>query len=99
MTSPNQPATTAPPAKAPRATKSPPMKTMEEARMAWTRQMDTMKQQSQSVDWSKFDFSKLQPSDIGVSMGPMMSEEEFKEYRKRASVHVIQANQTTAKKP
>ena len=94
---PNQP--TATPAKSPRATKSPPTRTLEDARKDWTRKMDTMKQQSQSVDWSKFDFSKLQASDIGVSMGPMMSEEEFKEYRKRAPVHVIQANQTTAKKP
>lgn len=89
-----------PPAAAPRATKSPPTGTaLEDARKAWSKKMDTMKQQSQSVDWSKFDFSKLQASDIGVSMGPMMSEEEFKEYRKRAPVHVIQANQGTAKKP
>lgn len=33
--------------------------------------------------------SGLRPSDIGVSMGPWMTQEQFEEYRKKRKVHVI----------
>ena len=58
----------------------------------WMRAAQAMKARSAAVDWGKADWSKLQPSDIGVHFGPMMSEEEFKEYQRRKgaqNVHVV----------
>ena len=59
---------------------------------AWRAVTDAMRAQSAGVDWSKVDWSKLAPSDIGVQMGPMMTEEQFREYQRRKGadrVHVI----------
>ncbi len=60
---------------------------------SWERKVAGMKKEAASVDWTKFDFSKLQPSDIGVQFGPAMTEEQFKEYRKRTGggTHVVKA--------
>lgn len=60
---------------------------------SWERKVAGMKKEAASVDWTKFDFSKLQPSDIGVQFGPAMTEEQFKEYRKRTGggSHVVKA--------
>ena len=56
----------------------------------WQRMVAAMQARAQAVDWSKVDWSKLSPSDIGVRFGAPMTEEEFAEYRKRrGSVHVI----------
>lgn len=59
---------------------------------AWKEVTDAMRAKSAGVDWSKVDWSKLAPSDIGVQMGPMMTEEQFREYQRRKGadrVHVI----------
>lgn len=59
---------------------------------AWKEVTDAMHAQAAGVDWSKVDWSKLAPSDIGVQMGPMMTEEQFREYQRRKGVdrvHVI----------
>lgn len=58
----------------------------------WKAMTDAMRAKSAGVDWSKVDWSKLAPSDIGVQMGPMMTEEQFREYQRRKGadrVHVI----------
>lgn len=58
----------------------------------WMRAAQAMKARSAAVDWTKADWSKLQPSDIGVHFGPALSEEEFKEYQRRKgaqNVHVV----------
>ena len=59
----------------------------------WRAQVAEMKARAASVDWSKVDFSKLAPRDIGVQFGPMLTEEQFREYRKRAGggVQVVRA--------
>ena len=58
-----------------------------------------MKQRSQNVDWSKFDFSKLNPKDLGVQFGPPMDEHQFAEYRKnRTNVTVVNPKGTPQKK-
>jgi hypothetical protein len=40
------------------------------------------------VDWSRVDWSRLAASDIGYSLGPAMTEEQFAEYRRRAGGRV-----------
>lgn len=60
----------------------------------WQRMVAAMQARAQAVDWSKVDWSKLSPSDIGVRFGAPMTEAEFAEYRKRrGSVHVIKPGQ------
>lgn len=61
------------------STKSTPRSAIDE----WQRRVGEMSSKTKEVDWSKTDFSKLQPSDIGVQMGPAMTEEEFRDYRRR----------------
>ena len=64
------------------------------AASAWSHMVGEMKRASTQVDWSKIDLARLTPKDIGVHMGPMMTEEQFKAYRARAgpgSVHVVKA--------
>lgn len=81
----------------PKAPPPPPPKkassSLDEHYKQWERKVAGMKLEASAVDWSKVDLSKLQPSDIGVHFGPMMTEEQFREYRKRAggSVHVVKA--------
>jgi hypothetical protein len=61
---------------------------------AWAHMVGEMKRASTEVDWSKIDLTKLAPKDIGVHVGPMMTEEQFKAYRARtgpAGVHVVKA--------
>lgn len=58
----------------------------------WRREVQAMAARASSVDWSRVDWSKLKASDIGVKFGAPMTEEEFKEYRRRQGarpVHVI----------
>ena len=57
----------------------------------WEHKVDGMKDATRQIDWSTFDFSKLKPKDIGVHIGPMMTEEQFREYRQRSgsNVHVL----------
>lgn len=59
----------------------------------WEQKVAGMKQASAAVDWSGADWSKLRPSDIGVQVGPVMTEEQFKEYRRRtgSTPHVLRA--------
>lgn len=49
----------------------------------WEQKAARMHAKSAQVDWSKVDLSKLKPSDIGVMVGPPMTEEQFREYQKR----------------
>ncbi len=60
----------------------------------WEQKVAGMKQASAAVDWSGTDWSKLKPSDIGVHIGPLMTEEQFREYRKRTG-----GNPTVLKAP
>lgn len=58
----------------------------------WKAVTDAMKAQSAGVDWSKVDWSKMTASDIGVQMGPVMTEEQFRAYQQRKGadrVHII----------
>jgi hypothetical protein len=64
-------------------------KLAKEMMLAWDKQVQSMKSNSESVDWSNADWSKLKPKDIGVTFGPPMTEEQFKEYRKNKDVKVI----------
>lgn len=59
----------------------------------WARAVAGMKTQSAAIDWSRVDFSQLQASDVGVKFGPLLTEEQFKQYRKGAAgdVHVVKA--------
>ena len=61
---------------------------------AWQAATHQMRQASAGVDWSGVDWSKLTGKDVGVRFGPVMSEAEFAEYRRRSSnpVHVIKAD-------
>jgi hypothetical protein len=70
----------------------PPPPSVSDARKAWEKQTQDMRRESGRIDWSKIDPSKISPKDIGVSFGPVMTKEEFDEYRRRkGSVHVIPA--------
>ena len=52
--------------------------------------MKTQASGTAGIDWSKIDLSKLKASDIGVRMGPMLTEEEFAAYRaSRPGVNVL----------
>lgn len=64
-------------------------KLAKEMMLAWDKQVDSMKNASQTVDWSGMDWSKLNPKDIGVTLGPPMTEEQFLEYRKNKAVKVL----------
>ncbi len=59
---------------------------------AWDRKVQEMREASAKVDWSNMDWSKLNPKDIGVNFGPMMTEEQFAEYRKNRRVQVIKGS-------
>ncbi len=60
-----------------------------EMMLAWDKQVESMRNASQSVDWSGADWSALKPKDIGVTFGPPMTEEQFREYRKNKAVKVL----------
>lgn len=64
-------------------------KLAKEMMLAWDKQVQSMKEKSESVDWSGADWSKLKPKDVGVTFGPPMTEEQFREYRKNKDVKVI----------
>lgn len=105
MSSPPPPANTPAPSPGPTPTLAPtrtsePTRTsaLDEYYRQWEHKVAGMKQASAAVDWSGADWSKLKPSDIGVQMGPVMTEEQFKEYRRRtgSTPHVLKA---PAKKP
>lgn len=87
--------------KQPAAAAPPPPTTAAEMYGDWERKVTSMNRATNALDWSKVDWSKLNPRDIGVQMGPPMTEEQFREYRERraaaggGSVHVVGA----AKKP
>lgn len=78
-----------------------PPRSVNEFYAQWERQVAGMKARAAGIDWSRVDLSRLQPSDIGVQFGPMMSEEQFREYRKRTGgkVSVLKAPAPQAKKP
>lgn len=48
---------------------------------AWQKQMaaQTKRATDTDVDWAN---TKIDPKDLGVQMGPMLTEEQFKEYMK-----------------
>lgn len=50
----------------------------------WERTVASMRAKAQGVDWSKVDWSKLTAKDVGVQIGPMMTREQFEEYRRRS---------------
>lgn len=51
----------------------------------WEQRAKEMHDSSAATDWSTFDFSKLSAKDIGVRLGPMLSEAEFRELQKKRS--------------
>lgn len=50
----------------------------------WERMVSSMRAKAQGVDWTRVDWSKLTAKDVGVQMGPLMTREQFEEYRRRA---------------
>lgn len=77
----------------------------QQARAAeWATRTQSMRAAASAVDWSKVDWSKLGAKDVGVRMGPVMTEEQFREYRHRqgaAPVHIIRGGEASVagKKP
>lgn len=75
----------------------------EAAQADWKATVDAMRAKTAGVDWRGVDWSQLRASDVGVQFGMPMTEEEFKEYRKRQgsnNVHVITPKQKSGtKKP
>lgn len=55
----------------------------------WNQQVKGMRNESAKIDWSKTDWSKLNPKDVGVMFGPPMTEEQFEAYRKNKKVTVL----------
>jgi hypothetical protein len=55
----------------------------------WDKKSDEMRRASANVDWSGVDWSKLNPKDVGVELGPAMTEEQFAEYRKKRRVQIL----------
>jgi hypothetical protein len=47
----------------------------------WEQKTRSMHEESAKVDWSSMDMSKLKASDIGVRLGPMLNEEQFRALR------------------
>lgn len=68
---------------------------------AWAAQAQAMRDRAAAIDWSKVDWSKLAAQDVGVRMGPVMTEEQFKAYREQGgrNVHVIRTTDQAGKKP
>lgn len=65
---------------------------LDEYYKAWDAHVKSITEASAATDWSGTDFSKLKAKDVGVSLGPVMSEEQFEQYRQgRSDVHVIKA--------
>lgn len=60
----------------------------------WQKGVQAMKDRSGAVDWSKVDWSGLTAKDVGYKLGPVMTEEQFAEYRKQTGgrVHVVKAS-------
>lgn len=72
------------------------------AARAWAAQVEAMRARAAAVDWSKVDWSRLNAKDIGVQMGPPMTEAQFAEYRRRQGgrpVHVIRRDAGGAEPP
>ena len=57
--------------------------------LAWMKQQQ--QQQQPDIDWANV---KIDPSELGVNMGPALTEEQFKEYCKATGTkqHVIKAD-------
>lgn len=49
----------------------------------WEKRAAEMKEKSAAFDWSKVDFAKIKPGDISMHMGPMLSEDQFRQYQAR----------------
>ena len=47
----------------------------------WERQAREMTDAMHRVDWRGVDWSKLDPKDVGVKIGPPMTAEQFERYR------------------
>jgi hypothetical protein len=47
----------------------------------WEQRTRSMHEEAAKVDWSSMDMSRLKASDIGVRLGPMLSEEQFRALR------------------
>jgi hypothetical protein len=71
--------------------------TLDEYYKAWDAHVKSMTEASAAVDWSGHDFSKLKAKDIGVSLGPALTEEQFEQYRQgRSDVQVLKAPSPSA---
>jgi hypothetical protein len=63
---------------------------LDEYYKAWEIRTRAMTEASAAVDWSGTDFKKLKAKDVGVSLGPVFTEEQFNKYRQgRNDVHII----------
>lgn len=75
------------PAKAP--AKAPaPRSALDAEYQAWERKVAGMRSECEATDWSGVDWSKLRAQDVGVQLGPPMTEEQFRAYRARAGGRV-----------
>lgn len=63
---------------------------------AWAATVQAMRAKAAGIDWSKVDWSKLSAKDIGVQFGPVMTEEQFREYRKRQADRPVTVIRHTA---
>ena len=88
MSQPSQTPDAKQPAKARKPTES-----LDDHYKRWERQAKAMHDNAASIDWKGVDWSKLDPSQPGVHLGPPMTAEQFAEYRKRRGgpVHVLGA--------
>lgn len=63
---------------------------LDEYYKAWDAHARAMTEASSAVDWSGTDFKKLKAKDVGVSLGPVFTEEQFNKYRQgRNDVHIL----------
>lgn len=61
----------------PAAAKPSVVRSLSEYYKDWEERTRSMHEEAAKVDWSAMDMSKLKASDIGVRLGPMLSEAEF----------------------
>ena len=66
-----------PPATAASAAKPGVVRSLGDYYKDWEQRTRTMHEEAAKVDWSAVDMSKLKASDIGVRLGPMLSEADF----------------------
>lgn len=55
----------------------------------WDRKAEEMRKNAGAIDWSKIDMSALDPKDISVEYGPMMTREQFLAWKQNRHVKIM----------